>query len=180
MSQTKKNWNEVSPQSENQWKPQMTEENGFKMSENKKDNFREGYYLGSREMKGKDGMFTIHTLHEVGEDGKLAKKTDFTGNKVLNELLDQIPLGTYTGVQYLGRRHKQGNEGKAFSQTNSYHIWKTFRADDQPAYNTLSGAQTTNKPAAQTSATSSTPAANNNSGGGAGSGFPEDNDDLPF
>jgi hypothetical protein len=154
----------------------MTEENGFKMSPNKSDNFLDGYYLGNKQVQGRDGAFTVHTVHKVDETGKLAEKTDVVGNKVLNELMDTVKIGSYVGVQYMGRQLKKGNEGKNFSQTNSYHTWKLFVDEGAVKYNELGGSQETGNTNPPAKVESKQPVNN----APVSNPFPEDNDDLPF
>ena len=179
MEQTKRNWTEKSANSENQWKPQMTEKNGFRMSDKKSDNFLQGYYLGSKEIKGQDGKpFLIHTIHELDESGSLGRKSDVVGNKVLNDLLDKVKVGNYIGIQYMGRHHKKGYEGN-WTQTNSYHIWKVFEDEGAVKYNQLGGSDNTEKK--ETPAATTNTASNGNTAATSSAPFPDDdNDDLPF
>lgn len=174
----KREWVESKPGSENQWKPQMNEANNFTMSQKKEDNQLQGYYLSSKDVNGKDGTFTVHTVQPVNEDGSLGLKTDVIGNKVLNELMATVSMGTFVCVMYAGRRHKQGNEGKAWSQTNSYHIWKLFQDPNAVPYNKVPGATVQNTASVNTTAAVNT--GNTNSAANSTTNpFPED-DDLPF
>jgi len=89
--------------------------------------------------------------------------------------MDQIKVGSYVGIQYLGRQNLKGQEGKPFTQTNSYHIWKTFVDETAVNYSELSGSKNTDKKEASTT-TTTTPKTTAPT-----SSFPEDdNDDLPF
>ena len=159
----------------------MTEENSFTMSEKKEDNFLDGYYLGAKQINGRDGVFTVHTVHKVNKDGELGEKFDVSGNKVLNDLMDTVRVGAYVGIQYMGRRHKQGYEGKKWTQTNSYHTWKLFEDSSATPYGELEGADNV----AEEKTSKSTPPAGKSDAKAtskpASNAFPEDdNDDLPF
>jgi hypothetical protein len=147
MNAEKRKWEQVEENSGNQWKPQAIEKNGFKMSDKKEDNFREGYYIENKELPGKDGVFTVHIFQEAGLDNVLGEKFDVVGGKVLGDLLEKIPLGSYVGIRYVGRKLKKAYPaGQAWSQTNSFHMWEVFQDAGAIPYGKLSGKKEESSP----------------------------------
>jgi hypothetical protein len=148
------------------------------MSDKKSDNFMEGYYMGSREQKGKDGNFVIHTIHKINDDGTLGEKWDVSGGVVLDKKFDEVAIGAYVGIQYKGRKHKQGYDTKTpYSQTNSYHIWDLFVDGDAVSYASLGGTTKKETPAGTSQSTQD---ASQSTTKTSASTYPEDDDDLPF
>jgi hypothetical protein len=152
MNQVKRNWSEVSGGSDNtQWKPHATEKNGMAYDPNNPNNFKEGYLSGVKEIKGKDGVFTVFEIQTMNPDGSLGEVFDIIGDTVLKDRLEKIEIGSYVGLKYEGRVHKKNYPTNSpWSQTNSYHNWKVFEDTNAVKLQQLMGIKTNGAPVSNT------------------------------
>lgn len=113
------------------WDPRATEKNGMRYDPNWAGNMLEGYLAAVKEIplreKDKNGnnrTITIFKIQVVNPDKSLGEIFDVVGDTVLGDRLMQIPLQSYVGIKYMGRKHKDGfPAGSYYTQTNSYHVW---------------------------------------------------------
>ncbi len=188
------------------WKPMAVETNNFHYNPNDDaNNIMEGYYIERADIPGKDNKtFAVHKVHEVMPDGSMGTVWGVSGGMVLDERMENIPLGSFVQIKYAGRKHKKGIPvTNAFSQTNSFHMWETAIDKNAIPYSQLTG-KTVAAPVAQNAAPAgakqvATPAvtanttnatapfnsraaaSQNNAGNQvANAGNPVDPDDLPF
>lgn len=123
-----RNFTEVQGGSNNErWKPQANEKNGMQFNPANPYNVREGYFVETREVNGKDGTFEIATFRPVNPDGSFGEDFDVTKDAVLSDRLSKVKINSYVRLEYQGRMHKKGYPANSpWSQTNSYHIWKVL------------------------------------------------------
>ena len=124
------------------WKPMAVETNGFHYDpKDDANNIMEGYYIERADIPGKDNKtFAVHKIHEVLPDGSMGQVWGVSGGMVLDERMENIPLGSFVQVKYAGRKHKKGIPvTNAFSQTNSFHMWETAIDKNAIPYSQLTG-----------------------------------------
>lgn len=124
---------EVGGASENpQWKPKADDKNGYHFDPNG-FNVLTGYYKDVREIPRKEGngVFVVHEIQVMNQDGSFGDCVDVTGDHVLNDRLSKIDLGVFVKLEYKGRKHKPGaNTSVPWNQTNSYHVWSVGAAEN--------------------------------------------------
>jgi hypothetical protein len=109
------------------WEPQMKESNGFQMTN---DGIREGYYAKVIDMPGSPqydnkpyNLYLIHTLNP--QDGSLGVVYGVIGDKILDERMATLQIGSFIFIKYCGKKHKKGTPpGTPFYKNNSYHTWE--------------------------------------------------------
>lgn len=144
-------WASVSGGSDNQkWNPKATEKNGFQYNP-QGNNAIEGYYSKFSEINGQSGLFCVHEVTLVNADGSLGDAIDVTGDKVLNDKMSKIEVGTFVRVEYKGRSMKKGYPAQAWSQTNSYHNWEVLEDRGAVKLHQLTGINPQGNPAVQSS-----------------------------
>jgi len=65
----------------------------------------EGYYTDCKEIKGPNGMFNVHTIQTLTEDGMLGQAFDCSLGAVMDDILGtKIQLGSFVCVIYKGKK----------------------------------------------------------------------------
>lgn len=124
------------------WDPRATEKNGFHFKAgDDKNNVMEGYYVEKADIMGKENKtFAVHKIHEVLSDGTMGTIWGTSGGMVLDERMDNVPIGSFIRLEYTGRKHKKGiPPTNAMSQTNSFHTWDVKIDRNAVPYNQLTG-----------------------------------------
>lgn len=64
----------------------------------------EGYYEKINELPGPNGVFTVHTIHTLNEDGSIGEAFDVSLGAVLDDVLGKTPIGSWVCVVYKGKK----------------------------------------------------------------------------
>jgi hypothetical protein len=92
-------------------------------------NYREGYYVGSNtiSMPGKN-PFRVYSFQPVEKDGKFGELFSLAQDKVLGDKLENVPLKTFTGLEYMGKKPNKDKSKQPF------HDWKVMVDPEQITY----------------------------------------------
>lgn len=102
-----------------------------------------GYLKDISERPGANGPFSVAEIVTVDPNTRsLAAAFDVAGGKVLDDMLNDIPLGTFICIKFTGKaRSKSGN---------TYNTWEVFQDKNAIPFSQLGGhvkTQNTNAPA---------------------------------
>lgn len=92
----------------------------------------EGYFKELREINGQNGVFCVAVIVTMNPNGTLGQEVDVSGGKVLDDKLEEIPLGSFIALQYEGK-HPSKVGGR------TYNLWKTFVDPGAVSYAQLGG-----------------------------------------
>lgn len=139
---TTRDYKKVNDNSGPVWNPKVETPKDFN-SEDKANNIIEGYLIDVKHDVGQNKA-TIYKVHEVNAEGNFGETYGIWSNVVLAGALDNMPLGKFVCIEYLGLKAKKGQENAKFkSGTSHFHNWQVFTDDNalpyQQALNTSKG-----------------------------------------
>jgi len=108
-----RNFSEIGGGSTNpRWEPQKSQ------FDSNNPPYMDGYFVRSKELKGKKGPFNVYEFHPVDAHGNLTDtKVDVAGGFVFEDKMNQVRVGSFVRVQYEGK-------GKSKSTGNDVNYWK--------------------------------------------------------
>lgn len=166
---TERNYEKVSGGSDNaRWEPHKSNQPVDPNNQPK----LEGYYTDCKEIKGPNGMFNVHTIQTINEDGTLGQSFDCSLGAVMDDILGtKIKLGSFVCVVYKGKKPSK-------TPGRSYNDIDVFQDKNAVPFNQL-------KVADGVTSNFSTQPVNNGAGAGgqrnSGAAAPTfGDDDLPF
>jgi len=132
----------------NTWNP--TQDANGNPREVTPDDYRDGYYIGSKHGVGQHNA-TVHTI-ETSEGNKI----DIWGTRALNGEIEKIRIGQYIRIQWLGMKLTKGGAskqaaGQRLQTTDSFHSWEVFTNESVAPLPMGAGVQAT-QPVAATAA----------------------------
>jgi len=110
---SQRNFSEIGGGSTNpRWEPQKSP------FDSNNPPYMDGYFVRSKELKGKKGPFNVYEFHPVDANGNLTDtKVDVAGGFVFEDKMNQVRVGSFVRVQYEGK-------GKSKSTGNDVNYWK--------------------------------------------------------
>jgi hypothetical protein len=130
---TERNYKQVNDQSGPVWNPKVETIAEFN-PEDKANNMIEGYLIDMKHDIGQNKS-TIYKVHEVNADGTFGEIFSIWSNIVLAGALDNMQLGTFVCIEYLGLKAKKNMENTKFKLgTTHFHNWAVFTDDNALPY----------------------------------------------
>lgn len=91
-----------------------------------------GYFKKIMTLNGQKGPFNVAVIQIVDPNGTLGQDIDVSGGKALEDKLNNITMGSYIGIKYLGKKVSK-------STGNSYNDWSVMVDKGAVPYSQLGG-----------------------------------------